>query len=155
MKKKWWLVVAILAVAVVAVPVGLQAWRQAHSPDRFIDREHYHRIKKGMTQDEVEAILGVPPGVYSNKRIRYPILYHVWAEPLHKRVESWTGDEGIVEVTFDGQDTVVSMSFDEGLEVHHPSYLQQVLDWLRPSTPPPSVPRLTPTTRPDTPPSSS
>jgi hypothetical protein len=38
---------------------------------RFIDHEHYNRIQKGMTQAEVEAILGAPPGVYSRRAPGY------------------------------------------------------------------------------------
>src|SRR5262245_15227817 len=133
-KRKGILAVGLVAAVVVAVPPGLYVWSLRHAPGRFIDREHCRRIKKGMKQGEVEAILGVPPGVYAKKGIPRPGLYRSGKEAPVARVESWVGDEGVVEVTFDEQDAAVSRTFEKARELRRSSYLQQVLDWLRPPT---------------------
>jgi outer membrane protein assembly factor BamE (lipoprotein component of BamABCDE complex) len=152
-RRKLILAVGIFAVAVVAVPLGLHVWRQRFAPGRFIDQEHCARIKKGMTQEEVEAIFGVPPGKYTKKDI------DVWVfrirRPAGERLERWTGDEGVAKVTFDEQGAVVSSTFEKGWEYSGPTVMEQIRAWLRP----PATIRgtfksaPTPWTHPETPPS--
>jgi hypothetical protein len=150
-KRKLMLAVAVLAVAVVAVPLGLHTWRQWHAPGRFIDREHSTRIKKGMTQEEVEAIFGGPPGYYTKKKI-VALGLHPW-NPGRERLERWTGDEGVAEVTFDEQGAVVSSAFEKGWEYRGPTVIEQIRAWLRPpATMPGTLKSLpTPSTQPEAP----
>lgn len=57
------------------------------------------RVKGGMTQAEVEAILGGPPGDYRTR----PTDVEVDTAPLlSARTEVWEGDEGTVAVSFLG-----------------------------------------------------
>jgi hypothetical protein len=155
-KRKLMLAIAVLAVAVVAVPVGLHVWRQRHAPGRFIDREHFARIKKGMTQAEVEAIFGVPPGVYTKKQHFFFDMRSLSMLGPGERVATWTGDQGWVDVVFDEHGAVESSQFEQGTQLRGPSYLEQILAWLRP----PATTRGTyksspaPWTQPETPPSS-
>jgi hypothetical protein len=129
-KRKLMLAVGIFAVSVVAVPVGLEVWRQYHAPRHFIDVEHLGRIKKGMTQEEVEAIFGVPPGTYTKKRSVSFDTNSFGMLGAGKRVEQWTGDQGRVVVGFDEQGAVMFILFIVYSEVQGPSFLQQVQTWL-------------------------
>jgi transcriptional regulator with XRE-family HTH domain len=154
-KRKLMLAIAGLAVAVVAVPLGLHVWSQRHAPGRFIDQEHCARIKKGMTQEEVEAILGVPPGVYTKKQLFFFDMRSFSMLGAGERVATWTGDQGLVDVVFDEHGAVEFSQFEQGTELRGPSYLEQILTWLRP----PATVRGTfksapiPWTQPETPPS--
>src|SRR5438874_7970559 len=61
-----------------------------------ITQENFERIKEGMTEEEVEEILGGPPGTYTDRPIivfESGVMFRRW----------WVGEEGIVtiEVTFD------------------------------------------------------
>jgi hypothetical protein len=157
MRNRFLILDAVLLVAAfVAGLVVLHAWTQTHAPGRFIDREHCDRIKKGMAQGEVEAILGGPPGTYSKKRVLFLDTQSYSMLGAGERVELWTGDGGRVGVIFDEQGAVEHSEFEEGTEWRGPSLLQQVLDWLRSSAPPPSSHRSPKTfaTQPESPPSS-
>jgi hypothetical protein len=138
-QRKLILAVGVLAVAVVAVPLGLHVWGQRPGPGRFIDREHCDRIEKGMKQEDVEAIFGVPPGMYTKKQLLFWNTRAYEKFGSGERLELWTGDQGRAEVVFDDQNTVLSRNFAKGSERPKPSMLQQVLDWLRPSAPPPTT----------------
>jgi hypothetical protein len=128
-KRKLMLAVGVLAIVVVVVPLGLRVWPRRHGPP-FIDRAHCDRIEKGMTQEEVEAILGGPPGKYTNKNIVLLDL-RSW-RPAGERLETWTGDEGVAEVTFDEQGAVVSSAFEKGWEYRGPTVIERIRTWLRP-----------------------
>jgi hypothetical protein len=153
-RRKLILAVGIFAVAVVAVPLGLHVCRQRYAPGRFIDQEHCARIKKGMTQGEVEAILGVPPGKYTNKNLIVLDPLSWSGRPAGERWELWFGDEGVAEVTFDGQGAVVSSTFEKGWEYSGPTAMEQIRAWLRPpATMPGTLKSLpTPSTQPAAPP---
>ena len=66
------LVGLVLAAAlVVLAALGLHAYRQKLARDWLIDQEHYERIKLGMSQAEIEAILGGPPGDFRTTPVEY------------------------------------------------------------------------------------
>ena len=54
-----------LAVGVVVAAAAVVLWPR---PDR-ITQENCDRIEKGMSQAEVEAILGGPPGDYTTRQV--------------------------------------------------------------------------------------
>jgi outer membrane protein assembly factor BamE (lipoprotein component of BamABCDE complex) len=62
----------VLAVG-AAVPLAVErhALQQRRARGRLIDREHFDRIKKGMSQAEVEAILGGPPGDFTTEPLSF------------------------------------------------------------------------------------
>jgi hypothetical protein len=101
MKKKWLLILfaGVVAVSVVVVLLGVSKWKRSHDPGRFIDREHWEAIQEGMSQAEVEALLGQPPGEY----LTAPVVYtEPWIEwPEGERAEDWAGNEGLIRVYFD------------------------------------------------------
>jgi hypothetical protein len=83
---------------------------------RLIDQEHCDRIKPGMTQAEVEAVLGGPPGDF---RTNFNGVYFGSNRPgwrdEHRvdRVEEWIGDQGRALAGFNHTGTVEGIiSFD-------------------------------------------
>lgn len=81
----------------------------AEHPCPGITRENFERIQKGMTEADVEEILGGPPGTYTDRRINFFIFrtgvsFRRW----------WLGDEGVITIvlTFDVPRRVSSKKFD-------------------------------------------
>jgi hypothetical protein len=101
-----WVGVAAAFLAASAVQFHTEAERLARS--RSIDEEHFDRVKLGMRLDEVEAVLGGPPGRFVSRR------WAVVGAPresgrvpegrLHE--EWWYGEQGLIQVDFTRQGTV-------------------------------------------------
>ena len=119
-----------LAVALVAgIALDLQTHRRRLARSLLIDRDHYGRIREGMSRAEVEAVLGGPQGYYSTDPVFSCV--HGQPPPLRggDRWETWIGDDGEINVVFDEQDAVRWRDFAPPT---HPSSLDgRVLDWLR------------------------
>ena len=117
---------------IAAVVVGIQ-WLLA--PKHRINKESLELIKEGMTQKEVEDILGVPPGDYSYGGFR-DLYFDTWsAEPVS---EEWVGEETGIYVTFDPHGGRVA--FVRSFNVH-PSVetiLTKIKRWLGISSPEPN-----------------
>ena len=66
-----------------------------------VNRAAFERIKVGMTQAEVHAVLGGPPGDYRTEPSAPPgPRFHLgWTEP-ERLIEVWEGDEGTVTVQY-------------------------------------------------------
>jgi hypothetical protein len=60
--------------------------------EQSINKANYDRIEKGMTYEQVQAILG-PPGRYTQRAVAFPIE-GVWSR------RSWIGDEGSITIWF-------------------------------------------------------
>jgi hypothetical protein len=88
-------VLLALVVAVVRLP-----WLIRKMSPPAVSHERYERIKVGMTPEEVEAILGVPPGKYETRRHRRITYAFPWSDYI------WRGDEGTIAVRFDGSGRV-------------------------------------------------
>jgi hypothetical protein len=131
----------LIAVGMLAVGAALFIYTR---PPR-ICRERFERIQEGMTQEEVEAILGRPPGNYREYR---PLVFVggadfgdvIWAcqEPgFH--VEHWTIDELRIEVGFRSNGTVLRKEyFDSGFR--HDSLWLRVRAWWYGVRLPPPIP---------------
>jgi hypothetical protein len=90
------------AILVVAAAVALSAF--SNRP-RF-HRENLGHIKVGMTEAEVETLLGVPPGDYgSGKGSRFTTLEGVLV-PNSVRQATWSDDHVCFEIHFDADDRV-------------------------------------------------
>jgi len=69
-------------------------------------------IKPGMTQRQVESILGGPPSDYNSGRREIVIgLDGHQRYSDETRVEDWGGNDGVIQVTFDTQDRVKWANF--------------------------------------------
>jgi hypothetical protein len=108
------------------------------TPGRGITRENYERLREGMTQKQVEAILGVPPGVYTSDSTHYypfsgpgpfPMtLGYLVDRDLHRPFEgrkAWYGDRFFVWVE-SGPDR--RATFIQGVRAEQDNFL---LHWLR------------------------
>jgi hypothetical protein len=115
------LLIGLLAVALVLFGALLPLVLPRHCP---VNRGAFERIEEGMTQAEVEAILGGPPGDY---RTQPPApsraTVRVW--------ENWEGDEGTVFIWFSsasgGLERVMSANFYEA-EPYTPG-LVELIRW--------------------------
>ena len=73
------------------------------APSHRIDAESYENIKKGMTENEVEGIFGVPAGDYDppmkNERI-YPVS-DLFVPAVPAEAKEWKGRGLVVTIWFD------------------------------------------------------
>src|SRR5689334_11185034 len=82
----------LLAMSAITVVCGWLALSNAMAPS--INRQAFERIQLGMSEEEVEHILGGPPGRYTNRRIYIPMegtTFQRW----------WIGSQAVVIVSFD------------------------------------------------------
>jgi hypothetical protein len=64
-------------------------WHQRFARNQRIDREHFQRIKLGMRQEDIEEILGGPPGDYSTPVSDVLIVGCLFFEESRQRKERW------------------------------------------------------------------
>jgi hypothetical protein len=132
MRKRLLILAGIALAATVVVPAALDhhAYRQKVARGRLIDQEHCDRIKVGMSQAEVEVILGGPPGDFTTQ----PVVFggpRLTGFPL-VRWEHWVGNRAMIQVLFDEQDRVQFVWLgDDPIRVPPPSLEDRVRVWLR------------------------
>jgi hypothetical protein len=114
-RKRLLVLTGVVLAAAVSVPAALElhAYRHKLARGRLIDEAHFDRIKHGMSQAEVEAILGGPPGDFTTGAVIHDPGIAVLSGPL-VRVEAWTGNEGQILVCFDQQGAVWISSYQTG-----------------------------------------
>jgi hypothetical protein len=106
LKKHHFVYTGVAALAVVCafiLYIGYMSW----SP---INREAFTRIRPGMTEHEVEAILGGPCSHSMN------LPAHVAMPPANRPVamKTWEDREASCLVMFNSDDRVIGASFSEG-----------------------------------------
>jgi hypothetical protein len=104
-KRLRWLV--CLAVVLVLVGVLVHLLFPSASP---VTRVAFDRIQTGMTQAEVEAILGGPPGDYRTRPMDPIYENHRSTDPEIEPLQ-WWGDEGEVLLTVESRGVVLSKDF--------------------------------------------
>jgi hypothetical protein len=118
--------VGFLAVSLVLVGAFVALVGPRHCP---VNRAACERIKEGMTQAEVEAILGGPSGDYRTRpyapNTLFPFIATSWRTPFVQ--ERWLGDEGTIFVYYHVQDSpgpgkVMEASF-EPAESYNPGLI--------------------------------
>ncbi len=74
------------------------------------DQNACNKIQQGMTQRDVENIIGGPPGNYSGLIYKYDISspYHVVGSSTKIK---WTGREGVIMVCFDQNARVMTACY--------------------------------------------
>ena len=111
MTKRWLLLLVFLAITASAI-----LWVRAARHQPRISIDSYNQIQEGMSQAEVEAILGGPPGDYSSRkwagetRVGFPggILS---IGPLdNDRAKNWSGEELTITLWFDPAGRVIGRS---------------------------------------------
>jgi hypothetical protein len=79
------------ALALLAV-VAAWTWLLVRHAGAGVTRENYERIREGMTEGQVVAILGRAPD-------RRPAVVPGYAPPGTARAAYWKGDDGYITVT--------------------------------------------------------
>jgi hypothetical protein len=122
--------VFLLGVGLALVALGLAFTDRALTPARAqITEAAFRRIGPGMPRQEVEAILGGPPGDYMTDH-RFLAL-DIWGNGVLMRPgqrAEWWGDGGIIQVGFDPADRTIWTRF---VAVLRPSPQPGPLDRLR------------------------
>ena len=117
-----------LAVALaVLVPPGFTWWLAPRRP--YIDQTHCDRIEPGMRLDEVEALLGGPPGDYTDQYV--PFAHILGPGHPEQSVECWSSDHGQICVELNERGAVVEAWFEEFVAFRRPSWAERLSDWLR------------------------
>jgi hypothetical protein len=107
------LLIVLLATALVLFGAMLPLVLPRHCP---VTREACERIEEGMTQAEVHAILGRPPGDYRTRPSAPPALNPRVRFGPPRLTEEWEGDEGTITVDYSpdpGPETVWFARFNE------------------------------------------
>lgn len=96
---------------------------------RPISRESAEAITIGMTENEVEALLG-PPGNYASRHVQ-------WVDDFEEsmrswwHVKEWVSDTGLIQVRIgDATGKVLSVEFRDVFPVSD-GLLDRVLGWFR------------------------
>ena len=127
------LVFAVLVIALVAV-VAAGYW--AIAPAQRLGRAGYERVQLGMTEAEVEDVLGAPPGSHLDLPEGQTVSYvHAGAESKGARDGpkglSWVSNTGHIGVTFGADGRVTGVAFTP-LRRNNPTWLDRVREWLAP-----------------------
>jgi len=97
--RKW--VVAVFAFALLLLGALMPLVMPRRCP---VNRAAFGRIEAGMTQAEVHATLGIPPGDYRTRPHAPPRMWELELKFPHPGLgpphEIWNGDEGFVVVQY-------------------------------------------------------
>jgi hypothetical protein len=100
MKNRLLLILFCLAFAAIYAFCWLTA------PRHRITEENFARIKEGMTEKEVESILGVPAGNYETKK-RMPLPAHdLFVPTVPCETKVWEGNGLVITIWFDAEGKV-------------------------------------------------
>jgi outer membrane protein assembly factor BamE (lipoprotein component of BamABCDE complex) len=132
-RKRLQVVAGIVLVGVVLL--GTARLRRSEDPrltrGRLINQKHCDRIKAGMSQAEVEAILGGPPGDFTTGPVFYSSTGSCSFGDGRTRQETWSTDDGQIVVDFNERGVVQSTTFNSGLMPPPRTLAELVRDCLR------------------------
>ncbi len=131
-----WLAILVLGSLSLIAVLLYQPWDRG--PIRY---KNFERIQDGMTQDEVEALLGCRPGDHSTGPVhlkntlldghkqytRAAFSELCPGEQQPGRLELWYGDRGVIAVTFGADKAVLGKEFVRGR--HLPPDWWLFLEW--------------------------
>jgi outer membrane protein assembly factor BamE (lipoprotein component of BamABCDE complex) len=124
--------VVLAGALVVSAAVRPPNWYQRLVRSRLMDKEHCERIKEGMRREEVEALLGGPPGTFTSGEVQYWEFHDGSLGGDGPRWEHWSGQRGQIAVRFDEGGAVRDCAFDEVFDpCPPPSLADRVCAWLR------------------------
>jgi outer membrane protein assembly factor BamE (lipoprotein component of BamABCDE complex) len=137
MKNKRYLLLVVLPLISLGVCVVVVV--RSSLPTRFTQLQ-CDRIQIGMTEDQVERVMGVPAGYHAKEppRVYGPLAFDFTPEGrtvsnTQQTQKCWGGDEGIVVVVFDKQGKVTQKMYHDAI-IDHESKAGQMLrkarNWL-------------------------
>lgn len=98
--------IKLLIAVLVALSLALTCvYAIGYYTTRELNVENFEKIEPGMTQSEVEQLLGGPPGHYGRNWGTY--FATLEGTLVQGREEYWTTDNRMLEVYFDENDKVV------------------------------------------------
>lgn len=116
MRKKLLLLLCVIVVAATGVLVAV--WLR---PEPVASQARCERVRLGMTQAEVEVLLGGPPGEYQTGPVHYCLDSIVRCKTVHRpgswpgeqfyRQELWESDHGGLTVYFGEENEVVGYEY--------------------------------------------
>src|SRR5262249_14959883 len=120
------LLVAIAAFALLGAIGALWLFRSMNAKPAFTE-ELSAKIKPGMTEQEVEAIVGCPPGDYTTRPYDDPPTlrgaFFLSKSVIHR---VWISDSGRIAVFFNKQGVVIDVEF---WRVHpDATWIERILD---------------------------
>jgi hypothetical protein len=150
MRKRLLLILGCVASVLLA---GYLTLRLTAPQRHRITKENVEAIQKGMTEEEVDAILGVPAGVYSSGiRTGYPLfdsimedhgvpdgcfytdgdgIIFIPIELVQKRGgKEWAGDDACVYVRFDETGRVAETKRGLVFRLWNESFLTKLRRWM-------------------------
>jgi hypothetical protein len=105
-------------------------------PRRPLHDRDFDRIELGMSRNEVEAILGVPPGIHLTGAPWCSLSTGPWASPENgKWKEDWICDDGAAVVIYDSKDGKVESKYWNANTNRRPGPVQLLLDKVHKPTP--------------------
>jgi len=122
-------VVWIVRLLALAGTVLLLAWIVSRDAGRRLNREGFSQLRLGMTQAEVESLLGGPPGNYGRYDDRFAEMTMEGYERPPGSVERvWCDDAHRFEIYFDQEDQVVGLH--RRARYQQMSQLDRLRSWL-------------------------
>jgi len=111
---------------------GYVTLRLTAPPRHRITQENIEAIRVGMSEDEVEAILGVPAGNYCSFECFYSYPAFARQEPtdLPGNKKEWVGEDNCIRVRFDDSGRVAAMRYGHVLGRVSEPFLTKLRRWL-------------------------
>jgi hypothetical protein len=116
--RSWWywlrpLILLVVGLLVIVGGYRVFVWFQ---PKPTIDASLERKIKQGMTAEEVERTVGVPPGNYYYPNFPWQSRAGYFSSPGRVPgavdVKHWQGDDGTIAVYFDAQGKALWAEWD-------------------------------------------
>jgi hypothetical protein len=133
MRKRFLLLagVAVVATAAALIALQLHALDQRRARSGLIGPENFDRITVGMRRDEVEGILGGPPGHFTTTDVGFFYPEGRSFGGKEEGWEYWSGDQWEIEVVFDEQGGVRTRALQESSFLPPQSLFGHVQAWFR------------------------
>ncbi|MCI0742907.1 MAG: outer membrane protein assembly factor BamE [Gemmataceae bacterium] len=125
MKKRRCLWIVVVLVLLLGAGYGV-LWLTA-GPRHRINKESFERIQEGMTEEEVESIIGVPAGDYTTGPVVVRLMLISFMSPQCK---SWKSNVGQIVVDFDSRGLITWKRYMDVTPVEE-SLWDKLRRWLR------------------------